>query len=255
MIRDTRERRKIPMVRMARDLGTSAAALSRYETGQREWPAELYARALAYLKLESDQPQEYWDWRKHRAFWDSYTVETDPGSTWAEAADAYADFYREMDRSKLPPVDFRRRVRIDSLLEPCIYASWCIAGAECVYVSLVAMSFPYHPLVTENLKPMPMDRRAAFYIDGWIFWAQVNLLVKGKKVRVDCLGFDGLRWVVLEWHGPLHSRNPEQQQWDKKREELLGMEVHSFTQAEILSGHIVDLIRQRLGPARGRKAS
>lgn len=243
------------MVQMARDLGTSPAAFSRYETGQREWPADLYARALAYLKLEGDLPNHCWEWRKHRAFWDSYAIETDPGPTWAEAADAYPDFYRGIDLSCLPSMDFRRRVRTDSLLEPCIYVSWCAAGAECAYVSLAAMSFPYHPLITENQKPMPMNRRAAFVIDGWIFWIQVNLLVQGKKIRVDCLGYDGTRWAVLEWLGPLHGTNPEQQKWDKKREQLLGMEVFGFTQAEILSGHIVDIIRRRLGPARSRKAA
>lgn len=241
------------MVQMARDLGVSPAAFSRYETGQREWPAELYARALAYLKLESEQPQEYWDWKKHRAYWDSFLVETDPGPTWAEAGEAYPEFYRGIDLACLPSMDFRRRVRTDSLLEPCVYVSWCAAGAECAYISLVAMSFPHHPLITENMRPMPMERRAAFCIDGWIFWIQVNLLVQGKKIRLDCLAYDGSRWAALEWQGPLHSRSLEQQKWDRKREELLGMEVHNFTQAEILSGHIVDLIRKKLGPARGRK--
>lgn len=235
---------------MAWYLGVSKSAYNRYENGQREWPAELYARALTYLKLEGDRPQEFWSWKKHRRYWDSYDVECDPGPCWAEQSDAgYPDFYRDFNIEVWPPLDFRRRVRTDSLLEPCVYVSWCAAGAECAYISLQAMSFPFHPLVTESGRPLSMARRAAFVIDGWIFWPQVTLLVKGKKVRVDCLGFNGKRWVVLEFDGFLHARNPEQKQWDEKRDLSLGFEVLRFTQAEILSGHIVDLIRQKLGAA------
>lgn len=247
MIKQARLDQQISGNRLARVLGVSKSAYNRYETGQREWPAELYARALIYLKLEGDRPQEFWSWKKHRSYWDSYEVECDPGPCWADqSGDGYADFYRDFNMDVLPSLDFRRRVRTDSLLEPCVYSSWCAAGAECAYISLLAMSFPFHPLVTENGKPLSMARRAAFVIDGWIFWPQVTILVKGKKVRVDCLGFNGRRWVVLEFDGFLHGRNAEQKQWDEKRDLSLGFEVLRFTQAEILSGHIVDLIRQRL---------
>ena len=98
-------------------------------------------------------------------------------------------------------------------------------------------------------KPMSLARRAAFVLDGWIFWPQVTMLVNGKKIRVDCLAFNGRRWVVLEFDGFLHGRNPEQKKWDEKRDLSLGIEVLRFTQAEILSGHIVDLIRQKLAIA------
>jgi len=250
MIRQNRIDQKISGVRMARHLGVSKSAYNRYETGEREWPPELYARALTYLKLEGDLPQEFWSWKKHRSYWDSYAVECDPGSTWADQCnDGYPDFFREFDPRVWPSMDFRRRVRTDSLLECCIYVSWCAAGAECAYISLIAMNFPFHPLVTETGKPMSLARRAAFVLDGWIFWPQVTLLVNGKKIRVDCLAFNGKRWIVLEFDGFLHGRNPDQKKWDEKRDLSLGIEVLRFTQAEILSGHIVDLIRQKLAVA------
>ena len=253
MIRETRNNRSIRIERMAEALRTSAASLSRYERGRRPWPPELYSRALAYLGLEADQPQAYWSWAQHRKYWDSYHVETDPGTTWADQPEGYPEFYRVLNPTRTPPLDFRRRVRTDSLLEPCIYISWCEAGADCVYVSLAAMSFPYHPLVDENCKPMSMARRAAFVIDGWIIWPQVNVLVKGKKIRLDCLGYNGTRWAGFEWNGPLHGQNPEQKKWDEKRDLSLGFEIFRFSQAEILSGHIVDLIRQKLkGPSADR---
>lgn len=246
MIRKTRTKRSIRIEIMAAALGTSAASLSRYERGSRPWPPGLYSRALAYLGLEADQPQAYWTWAEHRKYWDSYHVETDPGTTWADLPEGYVEFYRMVRPGKTPPLDFRRRVRVDSQLEVCVYVCLCEAGAQCAYVSLLAMNFPFHPLIDENCKPMSLARRAAFVWEGWIVWPQVNLLVNGKKIRLDCLAFNGTRWVGFEWNGPLHGQNPEQKKWDEKRDLSLGFEVLRFQQAEILSGHLVSLIRQKL---------
>ena len=181
-------------------------------------------------------------------------METDPGATWADYQDGYPDFYRTVDTSRRPSLSFRKRVRSDSMLENCLNISFCAAGARCAYVSLVAMNFPHHPLVDGAGKPMSMARRAAFVLDGHIWWAQVTLLVNTFRVRLDYLGFNGTRWVGMEADGNWHPGNSKQKEWDEKRDRSLGFEVLRFSQAEILSGHIIDLIRQRLGIAPVKKA-
>ncbi|MBN9417315.1 MAG: helix-turn-helix domain-containing protein [Candidatus Eremiobacteraeota bacterium] len=254
MVKKTRTEKKISLSRMAKDLRSSKSALARYESGEREWPAELYRRVLVYLGLETEQPEEHWSWKKHRAYWDSYRVERDSGASWADYQDGYPDFYRNMDTSKRPSLSFRKQVRSDSMLENCLHMSFCAAGAECAYISLVALNFPYHPLVDEENRPMSMARRAAFVLDGWIWFPQVTLLVNGLRIRLDYLGCNGKDWAGIEADGNLHARNAKQKEWDEKRDRSLGFKILRFSQAEILSGHIINLIRQRLKELPGRKA-
>ena len=243
MIKKTREERKITLKTMADALGISPASLSRYERGEPPWPSGLYAKALEYLGLGPDVDQ--WPWSEHRKHWDSYLVERDPGTTWADLKDGYADFFRKLRPRKTPPSMFRRQVRADSMLEGCLCHCFCEAGAVCAYISLLAMSFPYHPIVNENFKPISMARRAAFVLDGWIFWPQVNLLINGVKVRLDLLGFNGKRWAAVEGDGEHHD-NPRQREWDAKRDRSLGFPVLRFTKDEILGGNFIPLLRGRL---------
>ena len=244
MVRQRRLSLGIRLKPLAAQLEISPAALSRYERGERLWPPELYDKAARALGLKSlQQPEQYWTWKQHRRLWDSWEVETDPGQTWANMDEETIELCQGEQLKNQPPEDFKRRTRADSRLEVSVYTKLCHAGACHAYISLVAMSFPHHPLISEKRKPMSMARRAAFILDDWVLWPQVNLLVNGRKRRIDLLAYNGQRWVALESDGGLHEL---QKAYDLKRDQELGFPVIRFTQAEIMSGNFANLLRARL---------
>ncbi|MFN8609613.1 MAG: helix-turn-helix domain-containing protein [Vulcanimicrobiota bacterium] len=244
MIKQRRISLGIRQKTLAAHLQISAAALSRYERGERLWPPDLYNKAVAALGFKSLSLSDcYWTWKQHRRWWDSWEIETDPGQTWADLDKESQQLTRATILPNQPPLEFKRHMRADSRLEAGGYASLCAAGAAHAYISLVAMSFPHHPLITEKRSPMSMARRAALLLDDWILWPQINLLVHGRKVRVDLIAYNGRRWVAVELDGVLHQG---QRLADQKRDQALGFSVIRLTQEEVVSGDFVYLLRSRL---------
>lgn len=236
----------VSLQRMAFSLEVSVAALSRYERGERPWPPALLRRALEILSLPAGpDPAWVWSWSEHRRFL-GHThsgVTVDPGQTWADLPRAYSTFYQILQPRRTPPLEFRRLVRADSSLEPCVYTHLCEDGAEWALVSPEAMGFPYHSLVTEDGRPLGKTRRAAFVWEGWIIWPQVNILVNRQKIRVDALAFNGRLWRILEFDSGLHARRTR---WDQLRDSWLIPPTIRFTSEEILSMDFLRLLRERL---------
>jgi transcriptional regulator with XRE-family HTH domain len=249
MVRQRRLNLGIRLKRLAAALEISPATLSRYERGERMWPPELYDKAAQALGLNSLlQAERYWTWKQHRRFWDSWAVETDPGQSWLDVENSTVELVPGEQFSNQPPSDFKRQTRADSRLEATTYSSLCAAGASYGYISLVAMSFPHHPLIAENRRPMSMARRAALVLDDWILWPQVNLLVNGRKVRLDLLAYNGHYWVGIELDSKLHEA---QRAYDLKRDQALGFPVCRFTQEEIFSRKFPALLLARLNGLAG----
>lgn len=242
-----RERRKelgITLTDMAKHFGVSISGLSRYETGSRRWPCDLYAQALAWLRLPPQPaPRESWSRARQLEFAriPPWAVETDPGQTWADLPRGYPEFYQRLNPKRSAPLEKRRCVRADSRLEGCVFCELLEAGAEMVPASPVAMNFPHHPLLDERGGPMPATPRMAFHLDDWLLWPQVNILTK-VKVRVDMLAFNRKRWLILEWDGGGHKNS----EWDKLRDSWLTPPVLRFTEDEILGGKFIPLLREAL---------
>lgn len=236
----------LSLQRFALLLGVSLSALSRYERSERSWPPELLQRALEILGLPSGPSADWvWSWTRHRQFLGQSEsgVQVDPGQTWADLPRGYSSFYRTVQPQRLPPLEFRRLVRADSSLEPCVYVHLCEDGAEWALISPEAMGFPYHSLVTEEGKPLGKTRRAAFVWEGWIIWPQINILVNRQKIRLDGLAFNGRLWRVLEFDSSLHARRTS---WDQLRDSWLIPPTIRFTTEEILSMDFLRLLRERL---------
>lgn len=254
MIREKRLAQNIKLREMASALSIGRTTLSRYETGKREWPSKVLSAALQYLgaaDVAADEP--HWSWRRHRDWWDSYEVACDSGQTWADFEPGYREFYRRLKPTRMPSLEFRRKVRMDSALEACAYVSLCEAGAECIYASLALMNFPFHHLTTETRAPLPINRRAALFWENWLLWPQVNLLVGSLKFRLDALAFNGHKWVAIEFDGPVHTATPDQARWEAKREGSLAIPTVRFHQAEILSGHFAQIFLKRILEIPGTK--
>lgn len=244
MIRQRRISLGLGLQPLAAQLEISTAALSRYERGKRLWPPALYAKAQAALGLKSlARADLYWSWNQHREWWDSWEVETDPGQTWADLDRETVELFRQVPLANQPPLEFRSNMRADSKLEAGGYGRLCAGGAVPAYVSLVAMNFPHHPLINDKRKPMSLARRAALILDNWIIWPQVNLLINGRKVRVDLLAYNGKRWIALELDGRLHETRTA---LDLRRDEALGFPVIRFQQTEVLNANFAALVRARL---------
>lgn len=246
MIREKRKAMGLSMQTLSSSLGISTSALSRYERLERPWPPELLQRVLTILGLPSGPSRDWlWSWSQHRRFVGHTDCATtvDPGQTWADLPRAYAHFYQALQPDRVPPLEFRRLVRADSSLEPCFYTHLCENGAEWALISPEAMGFPYHPLVTEDEKPLGRTRRAAFVWEGWIFWPQVNILINRQKIRVDALAFNGRQWRILEFDSALHTSRTR---WDQLRDSWLIPPTIRFTAEELLSVDFIRLLRERL---------
>lgn len=244
MIRERRKQLGITLTVMAKELGVSISGLSRYETGSRRWPGDLYARALAWLRLPPQPPpRETWSRARQLKFAgiNPWAVETDPGQTWANLTPGYPESYRKLNPKRSAPLEKRSSVRADSRLEGYVFCELLEAGAEMAPANPVVMNFPHHPLVDEHGRPMSSIPRMAFHLDDWILWPQINILTK-SKIRVDALAFNGRRWVILEWDGGGHKNS----EWDKLRDSWLTPPVLRFTDEEILGGNFIPLLREGL---------
>ena len=258
MTKNRRHERNISQLELARHLGIPPGTLSRYESGRRKWPPDLYRRACQYLDLPADKfSRHYWSWRRHRAEWNwpSSQVEVDPGQTWATLPSGYEDFYELRKFKNQPADDIKRLLRGDSSLELIPYAEFHHDGAETVFASITALNPPPLFLMKESGAPLGLARRAAIHYDGWLLFPQVNILVGNRRVRVDLLAFRKGIWVAIEVHGPVHALRSD---YDRRRDEKLKIPVERFSAAEILSGKFTDIFKERMSkyrPVRARRVS
>lgn len=246
MTKELRAKRHLSQRDLAHHLGIAPGTLSRYESGQRRWPPDLYRRACKYLGLGNDQfSQYYWSWKRHRAEWNwrSNEVEVDPGQTWATLPEGYEWFYQERKFKNQPPEEIKRLLRSDSALEMIPYAELYHDGAGTVFASITALNPPPLFLMKESGAPLGLARRAAIHYDGWLLFPQVNVLLGNRRIRVDMLAFRKGVWVVIEFHGSIHLQLSE---YDRRRHEKLKVPVEHFTEAEILSGHFTSIFRDRM---------
>jgi len=221
----------VRLSQLALEFEVSLATLSRYENGKRKWPKDLQERICARLGVKPNCHQQWiWSWGKHRTFTQAnyWAVQVDAGATWADKAAGYEEFYQQLQPTRTAPLEFQRLVRSDSGLEACVNSILCEAGAELALASPVAMNYTDHPIVREDGKLLGLARKAAFVLDGWILWPQINLQVGRRRVRVDFLAFNGIRWVIIELDGPHH----KQSKWDKVRDSLITTPTIRFTSEE-----------------------
>ena len=256
MTKARRLERNITQSELARYLGIAAGTLSRYESGKRRWPADLYRRACDYLGMVHDQfSKYYWSWKRHRAEWNwtSNVVEVDPGQTWATLPEGYEAFYEMRSFKNQPPDGIKRLLRGDSSLEVIPYAEFYHDGAETVFASITALNPPPLFLMKESGVPLGLARRAAIYHDGWLLFPQVNVLVGNRRIRIDLLAYRKGVWVAIEFCGPVHTKLSD---YDRRRDEKLKIPVERFYEAEILSGKFIACFRERMAKYRpSRKVS
>ncbi len=246
MIKERRIELDISQQELAGWLEIPPATLSRYESGQRKWPAPLYEKACQILGLPCSKFLDcYWDWEKHRSQWNwpSNLVEVDPGQTWASLSGGYEWFYRKRDFDHQPPLEIKRLLRADTRLDVIPYAEFYHAGATTAFVSITALNPPAHFLSKENGEPLGLARRAAIHFEGWLLWPQVNFLLNHRRIRADLLAHKKGVWVAGEMDGPLHR---QQSQYDKRRDEQLKIPVVRFSEEEILSGRFIEIFRERM---------
>lgn len=253
MIRARRIELDIPQQELAAWLEIPPATLSRYESGQRKWPPELYHKACQLLGLPNSKFLDcYWDWEKHRALWNwpSNTVEVDPGPTWATLSGGYGWFYKKREFENQPPLEIKRLLRADTRLDVVSYAELYHAGATTVFASITALNPPAHFLSKENGEPLGLARRAAIYFENWLLWPQINIVLPYRRIRLDLLAHQKGVWVGNEIDGPLH---PQQVEYDRRREAELKIPVVRFTEAEVLSGRFIEVFRERMAQFRPKR--
>lgn len=232
---------------LAAQLDINPQALCRYELGQRRWPAELLPRLQSILGVGHAFDETWFlSWHDHlmRGGWHQWEVQVDPGPTWATTARGYEEFYRLLRPTRTPPLEFCQTVRMDSALEGAGYTQLCEAGAKPVFVSPVALHFPYFPLLDGQHRPLGPARRAAFLLpNDWLLIPQVAIGLPKYPVRLDCLASGpGGAWAGVEFDGLKH----KQSAWDAKRDAQLKMDIWRFSQEEILSSAFVELVYERL---------
>lgn len=253
MIQERRNELDIPQQQLADWLGLPPGTLSRYESGQRKWPPEIFRRACELLGLSCSKFLEYyWDWEKHRAQWSwpSNVVEVDPGQTWATLSGGYEWFYEERKFKNQPPDEIKRLLRADTRLDVIPFAEFFHAGATVAFASITALNPPAHFLAKENGEPLGLARRAAIHFEDWLLFPQVNFLLGHRRIRVDLLAFQRGTWVADEMDGALHLL---QSDYDKRRDGQLKIPVVRFREAEILSGRFVDIFRERMARFRPKR--
>ncbi|MBN9417212.1 MAG: helix-turn-helix transcriptional regulator [Candidatus Eremiobacteraeota bacterium] len=254
MIKERRTELDIPQQQLAEWLRIPPATLSRYESGQRKWPPQLYQRACELLSLSCTKFLEYyWDWEKHRTQWNwaSNVVEVDAGQTWATLSGGYEWFYEQRRFKNQPPEEIQSLLRADTRLDLIPYAEFYNAGASTVFASITALNPPPHFLAKENGEPLGLARRAAIYFEGWLLFPQVNFLLGHRRIRVDLLAHQRGSWVANEMDGALHKQQTE---YDRRRDGQLKIPVVRFSEEEILSGRFIEIFRERMARFRPKRA-
>lgn len=247
MFRERRKQLGLSLKSLAAQLKISPPSLSRYENGFRRWPKPLLKRLQSIMGLGGGfEASWFLSWRQHCriARLKPWQVNVEPGPTWADLPLAYEDFYRGLQPKKMPSVEFRRLIRVDSALEACAYALFFEAGARPVVGSPVALDFRAYPLLDSRGRGLGMARKAGILLpNGWILWPQITLQVGRWRRRPDCLAVGpGGIWVLIELDGPSHGEDS----YHQLRDQQLTLRCLRYSAADIFGANFAALVMKNL---------
>ena len=238
----------IPQRRLAELLGVSHQCLGRYEKGERRWPERLYEQACELLGCPVDS-LDVLPWARHRQ-WSGiagHRLDIDPGPSWADTPAGYEELYRQLGPVALPPLSFRRAVRVDSSLEVLVYRLLLAAGSRPVAARPGALHFPHHHLVGSAGGALGLSLRAAFLLPSrWLVWPQMTFQLPQRQLRVDMLAAYPPTWVAVELDGTPHPNRV----W---RDRQLNLPVLHYSKADIFATGFASRLMAELEDKRVRR--
>ena len=247
-LREVRKNRGYSLELMAAKTGRDPRRLSDYELGRRRWPQALEKIYREHLGLQVEGTTvPLLSWSEHRKIHGgSWNLEVDPGPTWADIPLHYDDLYRQLNPQRTPDLEFRRKVRTDSGLEPLSWVQLVEDGADCVGASPVLLDFPY-PLVDSRGRPLGPQYRAAFRGKAgdhpWLLFPQITLLLKDGFFRPDGLLYRygrNKRWAPIQLDGGAH----QNKKWDAKQDARVQLTTLRFPTHQILGLDFARIFRE-----------